>query len=213
MGKLAQLATNSAERFKEQSKIKDQQIINLSKQVEMTRKQLIASQTKLKTISTNVMPDMTKNLEGKIKEVEMLKEMLRSSKIELGGKEREIKRLRSKLGSSIQLKPRTRPKPLELRKSAERNVSITREYKNPNRDINLVEDNDSSALGNNYFFKQNYNDANQMEDIGNLKELEINTSLEKLKMMTDLNLNLPEIDPGSEFHLPEITSSNKHLND
>ena len=77
--------------------------MTLSKQLEQSRKHYIDSQNKVKAITNNIIPELTKNLESKIKETEMLKEMLRSSKIEIGGKEREIKRLKAKLAGGLQL--------------------------------------------------------------------------------------------------------------
>jgi len=99
--KLATQATETAEKHKEYSKEKDTQISNISKQLDSTRKQLVAAQNKVKMLSGKIMQEMSKQLEAKIKETEMLKEMLRSGKIELTGKEKEIKRLKAKLASYI----------------------------------------------------------------------------------------------------------------
>ena len=97
LAKLATTATEAAEKFKEHAKEKETQILSLSKHVEAVKKQLAGAQSKIKMLSGNIMTDMTKQLETKVKEAEMLKEMLRSTKIELAGKEKEIRYLRSKL--------------------------------------------------------------------------------------------------------------------
>ena len=75
------------------------QVANLAKQLEEKKKQVALAQSKVKNLSENIMGEITKQLENKIKETEMLKEMLRSSKIELGGKDKEVRRLRAKLGT------------------------------------------------------------------------------------------------------------------
>jgi len=94
--KIAEKAANEALKYKNESKERDTQIISLHKQLEEKKKQLAAAASKISKLSNNIMGDLTKQLEAKIKEIEMLKEMLRSSKIELTGKDKEIKRLKSK---------------------------------------------------------------------------------------------------------------------
>ena len=98
--KLVERATIKAEKFKEAYKEKDVQAMSLAKQLEEKKKQLAAAQNRIKVLSNNIMAEISKQLEGKIKETEMLKEMLRSSKIELAGKDKEVKRLKAKLGAA-----------------------------------------------------------------------------------------------------------------
>ena len=211
LGKLAQLATASAERYKEQCKNKDQQLGAMAKQLDMARKQFIAVQTKLKTVASSVVPELTQNLESKIKEVEMLKEMLRSNKIELSGKEREIRRLKGKLNVVPQVKVRAKQRTIEKdsRKALIKNTSMTRESKTNTTNI---EENPYMAPGDNFFFKQNYEDSKQFEELGNMKELELNNSLEQLRGMTELNIDIPDMASPSELHLPSISSASQRLN-
>ncbi len=75
--------------------------VNLCKKLDEKKRQLAAAQAKIKALSSNVINELAKQLEGKIKEVEMLKEMLRSTKIELTGKDKQMQRLKAKLSTSI----------------------------------------------------------------------------------------------------------------
>jgi len=96
--------TAYAEKLKQQVEGKDKQMTFFMRHAEASKKQVLASQTKIKELTSNLLPGMTKQLEGKIKEVEIIKEMLKSSKIELAGKEKEIKYLKSKLKGLDQTK-------------------------------------------------------------------------------------------------------------
>ncbi len=82
---------------------------SLAKQLEERKRQLAMAHNKIKNLSDNIMGEITKQLESKIKETEMLKEMLRSSKIELSGKDKEVRRLRAKLGTGSGSGNRRRP--------------------------------------------------------------------------------------------------------
>lgn len=122
--KLAEKATNEALKCKGETKEKDAQITSLNRQLEEKKKQLGVASNKINKLTNNIMSDLTKQLEGKIKEIEMLKEMLRSSKIELSGKEKEIKRLKSKKSFTQ-----------NRIKKIEKQMEFSEENKSPDRSI------------------------------------------------------------------------------
>jgi len=70
---------------------------------------------------------------------------------------------------------------------------------------NMNEEADSYLKsGRNLFFQRNYMDAAAIPELGDLKNLELEASLEKLKGITNLNIEVPEVE---ELHLPSITGS------
>ena len=124
LARLAKLATTSAEKFKDQFKKKERETISMGKQLDCVKKQYALSQIKIRNLSDNIVNEMTLQLEGKIKENEMLKEMLKSNKIELMGKEKEIKRLKGKLTVRSSIKGRSRIAHNVVSKSFIKNIKI-----------------------------------------------------------------------------------------
>ena len=191
MEELSQLATRaieSAEKYKEETKEKDQLIVMLNRQMEEKKRHLNAAQNKIKMLSQNVVGEMTKQLEMKIKETEVLKEMLKSAKIEIMGKDKQIKRVRAKMAEgSSGSKPRggrklTVKKELELSKNEGEEKEI-RGHEAKLKSLGGAEQRaaerseamplkTASDKGENYFFKQNLA-AVDMEELANMKDLSI----------------------------------------
>lgn len=136
---LCERATAEAEKFKELSRDKDTQIASLFRQLDEKKRQLTAAQNRIKALTTTIMAEITKQLESKIKETEMLKEMLRSSKIELSGKEKEIKRLRSKLGTAGYALKRERA-------AKQSNESSPQKGPPPIKSVSMIRDSRGSSL-------------------------------------------------------------------
>ena len=203
--KLTKEATNYAETLKGQVKDKDEQISFLIKQIDVTKRQLSFAQKKIKSLTGNVILELTKQLEGKIKEVEMVKEMLKSSKIELGGKEREIKLLRMKLAGLS--KNISKSKPRGMRKNSPK--PLIKSFANlDSRDMGKINANDiiyNSVPANNLFFNQNYGEAIKLPELGDMKELALEASIEKINGIADLNI--PEVELLPELKLPSIIGS------
>ncbi len=119
---------------------KDATIDGLCRQLEEKRRLLSGAQNKLKAINSGMVAELTKQLEGKIKEVEMLKEMLRSSKIELTGREKEIKRLRAKILAAAP-KPKKQSLPTRAPES-----KAEEESRNAVRSSRIVSSGNSSTI-------------------------------------------------------------------
>ncbi len=96
----------------EQCAKKESIIGTLLKQSEDLYRQLGLSQKKAlsqRPRNDCIVSELTKQLEIRIKDVEMLKDMLRSSKIDLLRREREVKHLRARMVASTQRRSRMNP--------------------------------------------------------------------------------------------------------
>lgn len=205
--KLTREATDYAESLKTQIRQKDEQLVFLIRQVEGAKKQLAAAQKKVKSLTGEVVVEMSKQLEGKVKEVEVLKEMLRSSKIELGGREREVRQLKARLSAQAKRPARSNIK------GAKRSPpnDLTKSVANVQRKSIVALSNAKymSVPGNNMFFHLNHGEANKVPELGDLKELELDSSIEKLKGMASINLDIPEAEMLPEIHLPSVMGAGK----
>ncbi|MDR3548406.1 MAG: hypothetical protein P4M11_09120 [Candidatus Pacebacteria bacterium] len=184
-----------AEKLRDQSKVKDVQNATMSRQLEDRKKQLVTAQNRIKTLSNSIMLEITKQLETKVKEGEMLKEMLKSAKIEIAGKDKELRRLRGKLGVSSGkradrmgvLSGKASP---TVRGMPNKSVSVMRERR----------------LIDNFYFRQ---EPRQLVELTDMKELNLEESIGDAKNVTGLNIDLPSL------HFPAISvpSESKAVSD
>jgi len=207
--KLAREATHYAENLKAQLKQKDEQQLILIRQVEYTKRQLLAAQKKIKTLTGEVVVEMSKHLEGKVKEVEVLKEMLKSSKIELGGKDREIRMLKMKLSAQSKRSNKGNSKGVKKGPPNELTKSLADIQRGSIGQLNIK---NKPVPTNNMFFNQNYNEAHKVPELYDMKELELDSSLEKLKGIANINLDIPDTEILPEIHLPAITGAGRITN-
>eukprot|EP00826_Nyctotherus_ovalis_P008927 TRINITY_DN12323_c0_g2_i1.p1 TRINITY_DN12323_c0_g2~~TRINITY_DN12323_c0_g2_i1.p1 ORF type:complete len:198 (+),score=71.43 TRINITY_DN12323_c0_g2_i1:394-987(+) len=189
---------------------KDKQIAFFIRQTEAAKRQLATSQNRVKELTGNFVPELTKQLEGKIKEIEMVKEMLKSSKIELNGKDRELKRLKAKLKVTEQSNRESQGKIKVIKKADSKPAVKSIQAFKPSdfgtfskiKADSMNEEADACLKpGRNLFFHQNYADASAIPELGDLKDLELEASMDKLKTIPNLNFNVPEVE---ELHLPPV---------
>lgn len=182
-------------------------IVFYMKQAEIAKKKFIDSQKQIEKLKGNLVQGITKQLEAKIKESEMIKEMLKSAKTELNGKEKEIKRLKAKIKNMeengykpvVKIIKKTISKPVI--KSVE-SLNMAYESIISNQIIdeeNIPFDSAHNAPSKNFFFNQNYADPKEIPELQNMKELELEESMKQMKGITNFNIDVLE-----DLHLPPI---------
>ena len=102
---------------------KENTILSLYRQLDDKKHQIVELQSKMKILNSGIINDLTTKLEDKFKEIEILKEMLKSNKIEMAGKEKELKRIRSKL-LNVQGKPPVQKEVPGLKASSRDNTRV-----------------------------------------------------------------------------------------
>ena len=209
LSELADIGANAAEKIKEVCKERDEQIVILKRQLECSKKQIAISQNKFKSLTNGVVADITKQLDIRTKEVEMLKEMIKTSKKETMYKEKEIRRLTRKLGVVSQTQERSKDRFRQIKQQSTKSYSVARESSNNN--LEEINKNIYKGKGNNYFFSPDSDNTKKVAEIGDMKDLGVVPLSERIK--NQASFEFQEVGMLPELHLPSINLPNQKYNE
>jgi len=65
------------------------------------------------------------------------------------------------------------------------------------------------VAGDNFFFKQNYEDPKKLTELADMKELGLEHSMDEFKGMTDLNIDIGAVGNSPGVHLPPISGTDQ----